>query len=187
VAASLCALSSSHIEICISFIFFELRRVNAESGPAFVTCNKRICAVWYLVTVAQQKEYVSILWPMDTCRVTKEYITTRHGYITCNNCACNSTSIGYRSILTCLPAKLCRQFGFEELMWLKSTKIYLKITYFHVSTEFTFVACRTASAGKAWFWFSTDRQYFYIFPAFMGSLLWVLHIFFGKLFLFFTK
>jgi len=33
-----------------------------------------------LVTVAQQKEYVCILSPMDTCRVTKEYITTRHGY-----------------------------------------------------------------------------------------------------------
>jgi len=30
-------------------------------------------------------------WPMDTCRVTKEYVTTRHGYITCNNCACKST------------------------------------------------------------------------------------------------
>jgi len=82
IAAILCALSSSHNEICISFIFFESRAVNAQSGPAFVTCNKRICASW----------------PMDACRVTKEYMTTRHGCTTCSNCACNSASIGYRKI-----------------------------------------------------------------------------------------
>jgi len=36
---------------------------------------------------------------MDTYRVTKENMITRHGYITCDNCACNSTSTGYRNTL----------------------------------------------------------------------------------------
>jgi len=174
VAAIFCALSSRHIEICISFVFFELRRVNAQSGPAFVTCNKRICAVWPLVTVVQQKEYVRILWLMDTSRVTKEYMTTRHGYITYNNCACNSTSVGNRSILTCLRVKLCGHFGFDDLYVAKKCKSILENNIFMYQLNLLFVACRTASSSKAWFWFSTDRQYFFIFPAFLGSLLWVL-------------
>ena len=61
VAAFLCALSSSHNEIYISFVFFELRGVNSQSGSLFVTCIKKICAIWPLVTVMQQKEYVRIL------------------------------------------------------------------------------------------------------------------------------
>jgi len=75
----------------------------------------------------------------------------------------------YSKILTCFRAKPCGHFGFEDLMWLKSVEVH---------------ACRTASSGKAWFWSSTDRQYFCIFPAFLGSIQWVLHIFLGKLFLF---
>jgi len=39
VAVILCALSSSHIEIC-AIVFFELRGVNAQSGPVFVACNQ---------------------------------------------------------------------------------------------------------------------------------------------------
>ena len=75
----------------------------------------------------------------------------------------------HRNILTCFRAKPCGHFGFEDLMWLKSVEVH---------------ACSSASSGKAWFWSSTDRQYFFIFPAFLGSIQWVLHIFFGKLFLF---
>ena len=100
----MCPMSSSHIEICISIVSTLLY---------FLTCNKRICASWR----------------MDTCRVTKEHMTTRHGYIMYNNCACNSISIGYHNILTCMRAKPCGHFGFEDLMWLKSAKVYLKITY----------------------------------------------------------
>jgi len=33
----------------------------------------------------------------------------------------------------------------------------------------------------------TDRQYFFIFPAYMGSFLWVLHIFWKHYFVFLQK
>jgi len=45
-----------------SFVFCKLRGVNAQSGPVFMTHTKKICAIWPLVTVVQQNEYVRILF-----------------------------------------------------------------------------------------------------------------------------
>ena len=57
-----CALSSSPIKICISFVFFELwSGVNGQFGLSFLTCNERICPIWPSVTVVKQKEYLPIL------------------------------------------------------------------------------------------------------------------------------
>jgi len=55
-----CSVEQLYRNLC-KFVLFRVTEVNAQSDPAFVTCNKRICAVWFLVTVMQQKECVCLL------------------------------------------------------------------------------------------------------------------------------
>jgi len=72
-------------------------------------------------------------WPMDTCQVTKGYMTTLGMGASLVTIA-HVIELAYRNILTCLWDKSCGHFGCEDLMWLKSAKVYLKVKYFHIST-----------------------------------------------------
>jgi len=102
-------------------------------------------------------------WPMDIYRITKgcmsnlgtgaSHVANEHKIVLVS-----------RNILTYLWAESYGHFRFEDFFWLKSAKVSLKITYFHVSTYFTFVACKTASSSRARFSFSTDSQYFFVLP-----------------------
>ena len=68
---------------------------------------------------------------MDTCRVTNEYVTTRRGYIMCNNFACNSTTIGNRNISTCLRVK-------PWTFWLSGPYVAKKCKRMHANNIFMF-------------------------------------------------
>ena len=71
----MCSIEQPYRNVRINFVFFELRGVNAKSGPTFLTSNKKDLHRLALRNSRARKGTMYPSWPMDTCRITIVYMT----------------------------------------------------------------------------------------------------------------
>jgi len=59
----MCSIEQPYRNVHISFVFFELRGVNAKSGPAFLTSNKKDLRHLAFRNSRARKGTMYISWP----------------------------------------------------------------------------------------------------------------------------
>ena len=131
VAAFLYSLSSSLLKNCIGFVFFELQGSKWPIWPCFLDMYQKDLPNLALGNFRETKRIYMPFLVYVYLSSNKRMSMSNFGMVW----QLRVVSTAFRNVLTYSWTKSCGNFCFKNLMWPKSAKILLQLTYFYLESQ----------------------------------------------------